>query len=461
MKPPKVVKDYPVQTWGKLNKKFLKGKLQEYKDWTEGLDSIPNQIPLVITSARPKDYSGVYSYRPSILDYEELCERFFKDRNKTYKKNFIHYLSQLYSTLIESELLPDGTLTEKDMQVLLYSKNLKTMNRNYSDFNKVLLSAKILELISLHNKAKKKCRGFRIPREIVKKGIQHRYLSQIEKDNLVKTIRVNDGPDKTPSKPTPVQQYYLEVLRQTKILQTDFDDLEINVGRFRKLYPNWYRYQQGKYDLIIGPNEERLYSVYLYSPKEFRKLIRYDGQHQMVEGDVGGCHFHFLLSEMTDPKERKEMEKDLLRSDPYLSMCGHPNGITREDLKDSSHIFKYGNRVVNPYSLYSDKNLNRVPYTEGLFYLHLSKKYPIFCQMMSEKKISHKKHRSDYSYVIMRRESKVMVQMVGERCMAEKLAYLPIHDGFLTLPSQYDRVCHIVTECFKLETGSVPKIKRK
>jgi len=61
----------------------------------------------------------------------------------------------------------------------------------------------------------------------------------------------------------------------------------------------------------------------------------------------------------------------------------------------------------------------------------------------------------------MKKESKVVVEMVGRRCMAEKLVYLPVHDGFMTLPEHYDRICEIVTESFKEETGSVPKIKRK
>jgi hypothetical protein len=54
-----------------------------------------------------------------------------------------------------------------------------------------------------------------------------------------------------------------------------------------------------------------------------------------------------------------------------------------------------------------------------------------------------------------------MVQEVGRRCLTEELVYLPVHDGFMTLPEHYDRICEIVTECFQKETGSVPKIKRK
>ena len=54
-----------------------------------------------------------------------------------------------------------------------------------------------------------------------------------------------------------------------------------------------------------------------------------------------------------------------------------------------------------------------------------------------------------------------MVHMAGERCMKEKLVYLPIHDGFLTLPKHYDRVCKVVTDCFKMATGTVPNIRQK
>lgn len=73
----------------------------------------------------------------------------------------------------------------------------------------------------------------------------------------------------------------------------------------------------------------------------------------------------------------------------------------------------------------------------------------------------HKKHRHDFACDTMKKESAVMVQAVGTRCMAEGLVYLPIHDGFLTLPDQFSRVCEIVSECFVAATGSVPLIRQK
>jgi DNA-directed RNA polymerase len=53
----------------------------------------------------------------------------------------------------------------------------------------------------------------------------------------------------------------------------------------------------------------------------------------------------------------------------------------------------------------------------------------------------------------MRREAKVTVHIVGTRCMSEGLVYLPIHDGFLTLPRQFDRMCEIVREAFCTNCG--------
>jgi hypothetical protein len=96
-----------------------------------------------------------------------------------------------------------------------------------------------------------------------------------------------------------------------------------------------------------------------------------------------------------------------------------------------------------------------------VFYRHLSAKYPVFAGAMASKPITHAKHRSDYACEVMRREAKVMVHRVGSRCMAEGLVYLPIHDGFLTVPLQFDRVCEIVCDEFHAETGSVPKIRQK
>ena len=69
--------------------------------------------------------------------------------------------------------------------------------------------------------------------------------------------------------------------------------------------------------------------------------------------------------------------------------------------------------------------------------------------------------RRDYAFAVMKRKAKVMVHRVGTRCMSEGLVYLPIHDGFLTLPHQFDRVCGLVVEAFRAETGTTPRIRRK
>jgi hypothetical protein len=438
----------------------LKERWSRYRDWKKHLDSLPDQNPVLIPSSRPVGSSGIFSYRLAGLDYEGLSERLFKKRNRTFKRNFVDYQSQLYSILIGSEFLPDQTLSKESGGTELFSTDLKKISRNYSQFNRVLIREGFLDVFSLHQKGEK-CRSYGVPREILKKGVERVFLSEKEKQGLIKTIRISSQPDQTDPNLNTVGRYYLSLLQRTKIDSSDLDQLEIELGRFRRLYPRVIRHQQGKLDLKTTPKTGRLDSVYLNAPKEFRRLLRLDGQHRLVEGDVGGCHFHFLLEEMTDPDERKRMEKDLLSPDPYLSMCGNPAGVSREDLKKSSHLFKYANRVTKTFLLSGYEWFKSVPYKEGLFYQHLSKRYPVFCRRMSEKEISHKKHRSEFACAVMKKESKVMVEEVGRRCLTEKLIYLPIHDGFLTLPDQYDRVCQIVTECFKKETGSVPKIKRK
>ena len=63
------------------------------------------------------------------------------------------------------------------------------------------------------------------------------------------------------------------------------------------------------------------------------------------------------------------MEEDLLSPDPYLSMCGNPVGVSREDLKKSSHIFKYGNRQTKFFFGTDYDWFKYHPYTEGLFYI--------------------------------------------------------------------------------------------
>jgi hypothetical protein len=443
----------------------LRGTWTRAQNWKKHLDALPDQNPVLRVSGRPVGSSGVFAYRLSALDYESLSKRFFKERNKLFRRNFVSYVSQLYSLLIECEILPDKTLSKESGGVELYSLDLKRISRNYSEFNKPLLRDWILSYETPHNNKRKKgkirCKAYSVSKEILKKGIERVFLSEAEKRGLIETIRVSSKVDQTSQNLSPLGIYYASLLKRVAVSQPDFEQLEISTGRFRRLYPSVARHQAGKVDLKFDSATGRLSSVYLWAPREFRKLLRWEGKMPFVEGDVGGSHFHFLLEEMNDPKERERMKKDLLSPDPYLAICGNPAGVSREDLKKSSHRFKYANRVTKILPVDDATSLNAVPYTMGLFYRRLAKRFPRFAYAMAKKKIFHKNHRKDFACQIMKRESKVMVSMVGEQCMKEKLIYLPIHDGFLTLPTQYGRVRQIVTECFQKETGSIPRIKRK
>lgn len=449
------------------SRKIIRQRWNDLGEWRTLIHSVPDRQPVLTKPIRPAGSSNLFFYRLSIFDYEQVAARWFPDRNKTYRENFVQYVSQLFSILIESELHPDETLIEEPDGKEIHSWDLKEINRNYADHNDELVKRGFLHVLQLHENRtkKKKMRKYGVPREVLLKGFERVYLSEEEKKSVVKSIRVSTEPDETSPNLDPLCQYYADTLRRTTIDQTTLDQLEISVGDFRRLYWSTERHQQGKLDLTIGPKEGRLYSVYLHAPKLFRKLLRWDGK-PMVEGDVAASHFHFLLQEMTDPNEREQMKKDLVRPDPYLSMCGHPK-VRREDLKQSSHLFKYGSRAERTSGMTEEDAKQAgapswsVSYRDRLFFRHFSKVYPRFADTMAEKKVFTHDQISQFSCEIMKRESDVMVQTVGRRCMSEKLVYLPIHDGFLTLPDQYDRVCQIITESFQQSVGSVPVIRRK
>jgi hypothetical protein len=270
-----------------------------------------------------------------------------------------------------------------------------------------------------------------------------------------------DKADKTTSSPPEVVKGFISTLKKTKIKMSDVLKLEIEAGRFVKLYPSAVRFIAGKYDANIGEKDGRFHANYTYAPSEFRSLMRYGGRQRFVEGDVAACHFHFLLDEMTDADERSAMVKDLATADPYLEMCGHPAGVRREDLKQSSHIFKFGSRRDVRRFLSDFEAIKVVPYRDGLFYRHISVKYPRFAEEMASKRITHKIHKTKYACAVMRREAAVLVHAVGRQCDEEGLVYLPVHDGFLTLPRHYDRVCEIVCAAFQAAAGSRPRLRGK
>jgi len=447
----------------KINLRKKLDKVRQFRKWIE---TLPSQVPPLQLTKRPDGSSNIFYYASSAIDYEVVSKRLLPNGNKTVRESFRRYFSYVYSALIDGYISDDGNLSEISDGVELYSLNLRGVTRNYAGFNKLLNKNLLLDHLDVHNNNKKKgkvkCKRYDIPAEIVHKGVKRVFLSQEDKLKLTETILINRDPDQTDTQNDPIFQFIEQLLRRTTVDREGFDGLEFEVDRYRRLYQSVVRFDARKFDLQICKKTNRVLSVYLQAPREFRKLLRLDGKQSFVEGDVSACHFHFFLDKMTDEKEREQMKQDLLSPDPYLSMCGKPVGVTREALKQNSHIFKYGNRKQNFYLEKKwDKGLSLRGYRQQPFYRHISKKYPVFSLSMAKEPISHKKHRSELACEVMKRESKVMVQDVGSQCKKENLVYLPVHDGFMTLPDQYGRVCEIVTDCFQKETGSVPKIRQK
>lgn len=442
-------------------KKILKQKWQKLQAQKKWLKNFPDQNPVLVQSKKAKNKTGVYFLKPYILDYRQMAEDLLKDRNKTIKENFVWYCCHFLSMLIEQELEKNDILESSNQKQEIYSLNLKKINRNYSLFNDLLIAENILEVHSLHDADEGKCIEYGIYTEIIKKGVCREYLSKDEVKRLKNEAKPSSSPDKTKSNAPVVVKHFVDTLKQMAIKETELDLLEVEAGRYQRLYPLVMRFITGKYDASIGENEGRFHANYTYAPSEFRSLMRYGGKHRLVEGDVAACHFHFLLDEMDDPKERENMVADLATADPYLSMCGHPAGVSRDDLKQSSHLFKFGSRADVRRFVSDYDAMKIVPYRKGLFYRHLSAKYPKFAEEMARKPVTHKKHKSEFACAVMRQEAAVMVHAVGKRCADGALVYLPIHDGFLTLPEHYNKVCEIVGEGFRDATGSVPRIRRK
>jgi hypothetical protein len=446
----------------KIDKELLRKKLADLRAHTRWLGQFEDKNPVLVPSKKAEGKTGVFFLQPDVVEYSILARKNFGDRNKTFKENFRWYALIFLSELIEKGLSDDQESFDESVSAReTYSINLKRINRNYAAFNDALLKDFIVEFLEQYNADDGRCIKYGASPEVLKKGIRRGYLSKNELKRLKQSIRLDTRPDKTEKSSPEVVRYFCSILNRTRMRLRDVEKIEVEAGRFRKMYPLAVRFIARKFDGRIGEKDGRFHANYTYAPSEFRGLMRYDGKQQFVEGDVAACHFHFLLDEMTDDDERRQMVKDLAAADPYLTMCGNPVGVERTDLKQSSHLFKFANRDYRRRPRLKRDGSKSALYREGLFYLHLKSKYPVFAEAMAQRRISQKSHRSSFACRVMKREAKVMVHAVGRRCKEEGLVYLPVHDGFLTLPEQFDRVCEIVVEAFRAETGSVPRIKRK
>ncbi len=143
-------------------KKTLKAKWLKLSAQKKRLDIFPDKNPVLISSKKEKGRTGVYFLRPSILDYRQMAEDLLADRNKTIKENFVWYCRQFISQLIEQKLTEDEVLDDLDKGKETYSLNLKKINRNYSQFNDLLIGENILEVTSLHDTKEGKCIEYQI-----------------------------------------------------------------------------------------------------------------------------------------------------------------------------------------------------------------------------------------------------------------------------------------------------------
>lgn len=138
------------------SRKKLRQKWNDLREWRTLLRSVPDRQPVIKRPIRPTGSSGLFVYRLSALDYEQAAARWFPDRNKTFRRNFTDYVSQLFSILIESELHPDETLIAEPDGKEIHSWDLKKISRNYADHNEELVRRGFLNVLGLHENRKKK-----------------------------------------------------------------------------------------------------------------------------------------------------------------------------------------------------------------------------------------------------------------------------------------------------------------
>jgi hypothetical protein len=243
-------------------KKILKQKWQKLQAQKKWLKNFPDQNPVLVQSKKAKNKTGVYFLKPYILDYRQMAEDLLKDRNKTIKENFVWYCCHFLSMLIEQELEKNDILESSNQKQEIYSLNLKKINRNYSLFNDLLIAENILEVHSLHDADEGKCIEYGIYTEIIKKGVCREYLSKDEVKRLKNEAKPSSSPDKTKSNAPVVVKHFVDTLKQMAIKETELDLLEVEAGRYQRLYPLVMRFIAGKYDASIGENEGRFHANY-------------------------------------------------------------------------------------------------------------------------------------------------------------------------------------------------------
>jgi hypothetical protein len=201
-----------------------------------------------------------------------------------------------------------------------------------------------------------------------------------------------------------------------------------------------------------GEKSGRIYSTITNAPKEIRRYLSYSGT-RLVEGDIKTC-FPILLLALYDEQEDScfgdDMDETKIRDilaerelyEKFLSGDFYQEMMDISGYKGNRKSFKRDFQVY----LNWDGEVEKIARPMSLV-------FPILSRLISEK-------GDGMASFLQSLESSIMVEGVLGQCLRKKIPIITIHDGFLCLPSDFDKIAKMITDKFLLTVQFSPVLTR-
>ena len=249
-----------------------------------------------------------------------------------------------------------------------------------------------------------RCMSYWVPQPALKSGL---VLAEYRMERLPRLKRQTTAPDE-------VSRYNLECMRQ---LSTRIQlELPQKPDRASAIHEHMVGIALGDYGVRYGKSEGgRLFHRVIQMPKEGRKNLLF--REPLYEFDVGTCLPTLLLTQFSDPDERRRYRR-LLEGDIYTSireeagMLMERKGVKKEfakavNAKDRSEPWLRQHSIVR------------------WFHHH----FPHFTQKVFLRRTDMARHFQGL-------EASIMVQDLGKWCMEQRAFWISEHDGFMSTLSE-------------------------
>jgi hypothetical protein len=208
-------------------------------------------------------------------------------------------------------------------------------------------------------------------------------------------------------------------------------------------------------------NCHRLSSIYIQLASKWRKCLRWQG-HELEEYDISCCHAPMWINIFATGKE-KELLKDSYEKGKFYDLF-MSDGVSRKRRKEEFQSWINGDR----YDVLRTGVKGRFTTTKTLkkFGSHpldaiVGQVTPDFARAVRSAPVNGKKGRSEFACLNMKAEAAIMVDLMLDWASGTNTVYLPIHDGWMTVPEHGDRITAQVKKLWHREFGMTPNVTKK